>query len=66
VETASFPNPGAQTSPYVTVSVGVACCAASRDTTPEQLPRQADKALYRAKQSGRNRVVLYETGSFGG
>jgi diguanylate cyclase (GGDEF)-like protein len=60
VETASFPNPGAQTLPYVTVSVGVAYFKAIHETTPEQLQSQADKALYRAKQSGRNRVVLYQ------
>ncbi len=40
---------------HVTVSIGVA----SRDdknTTPEQLIKAADKALYKAKKGGRNQV----------
>ncbi len=60
VETASLPNPGAQTLPYVTVSVGVAYLAAIDDISPEQLQSRADKALYVAKQSGRNRVLLHQ------
>ncbi len=38
----------------VTVSLGVASLFPSRELVPEELVRQADSALYRAKQSGRN------------
>jgi diguanylate cyclase (GGDEF)-like protein/PAS domain S-box-containing protein len=41
----------------VTVSIGVAMFPAQGET-PETLLRRADEALYEAKRSGRNRVVL--------
>lgn len=44
------------TLPPVTVSIGVASFPEHRDT-PEALLRMVDQALYRAKQSGRNRVA---------
>jgi diguanylate cyclase (GGDEF)-like protein len=45
----------------VTVSLGVASLVPSRDSLPEDLIRQADLALYRAKQSGRNCLELAAT-----
>lgn len=38
----------------VTLSAGVAC--SDQEITPHDLIRQADRALYRAKETGRNRV----------
>ncbi len=47
--------PHADTAPgIVTVSLGVASVVPSTQHTPEQLVREADSALYRAKQLGRN------------
>ncbi len=43
----------------VTVSIGVATYG-HHGTTPEELMRSADAALYRAKAEGRDRVVLAE------
>lgn len=43
----------------VTVSIGVATYA-HHGSTPEELMRSADAALYRAKAEGRDRVVLAE------
>ena len=43
----------------VTVSMGIACYP-THGTTKEELLRAADKALYKAKHSGRNCVSVYE------
>ncbi|MDQ3798739.1 MAG: diguanylate cyclase [Acidobacteriota bacterium] len=52
VEESEFPNR------KVTVSIGVSSC--SPECTPEALKSQADRALYKAKASGRNNVQIYE------
>ena len=44
----------------VTVSIGVATYPQGGQT-PEELVRSADQALYTAKESGRNRVVVFES-----
>ena len=45
------------TAKCVTLSAGIACYAAERDTSPDTLVGRADEALYRAKHLGRDRVV---------
>lgn len=41
---------------HITASLGIASCAPGCTATPEALLREADQALYFAKQNGRNRV----------
>lgn len=53
------PEPDPKNSVSITVSVGVAA-PSKRHSTPELVLDAADNALYRAKQSGRNCVVLAE------
>lgn len=46
----------------VTISLGVASYSAGRGKSPDNLLRNADSALYRAKQEGRNRVMADQDG----
>ena len=43
----------------VTASFGIAAYPESEAEGPEDLVRRADRALYRAKKTGKNRVELY-------
>lgn len=42
----------------VTISVGVAVMVPTEGSTPDMLVRQADRALYQAKEKGRNMALL--------
>ena len=58
LEELAIPHPKNGDRGMVTLSAGVATRFPRPETTPEQIFGEADKALYRAKQQGRNRVVL--------
>ncbi|HEY9380994.1 MAG TPA: diguanylate cyclase [Burkholderiales bacterium] len=45
-------------SPFVTVSIGITAFTPGKDVRPEDLIARADEALYRAKETGRNRYVV--------
>ncbi|KIL38252.1 diguanylate cyclase [Gordoniibacillus kamchatkensis] len=42
-----------------TVTVSLGCCKIRRGMTAEELIRRADEAMYKAKTSGKNKVVSY-------
>ena len=52
----ALPHPSSAVAPTVTVSAGVACAQPDEGGSAESLVAAADRALYRAKERGRNRV----------
>ncbi|MBB4293143.1 diguanylate cyclase (GGDEF)-like protein [Rhizobium leguminosarum] len=59
VEAASLPNPTSRVVPWVTVSIGIAILQNGDVVSAEHMQRQADAALYLAKKTGRNCVVVH-------
>ncbi len=55
----ALPHDASATAPIVTLSMGLYCRVPTLGTTPEWIIGCADIALYRAKQTGRNRLVVY-------
>lgn len=58
VQGMGIPHPASQCAGEVTVSAGVAVMRPTAEHDPMELVRLADKALYEAKQTGRNRVIM--------
>lgn len=55
-----LPHGSSPVSPFVTISIGIASMGPGEDVPVEQLIAAADKALYRAKQEGRDRICVAE------
>ena len=57
VEDMKIVNPASENSKYLTISAGLATAVPGNGNSHMQLLEAADKALYKAKESGRNRVA---------
>jgi diguanylate cyclase (GGDEF)-like protein len=57
VEGLNIPHSASDAAPHVTISLGVAS-SSHVQTNPEMLLKLADRGLYEAKASGRNRVMV--------
>ena len=60
IEQEAIPHPGSEHG-VVTVSIGAATMIPGEARNLDDLLRRADRALYRAKQAGRNRVAVAES-----
>jgi diguanylate cyclase (GGDEF)-like protein len=63
VERLQIEHHDARAGDHVSISLGVATIVPQQGQPPEDLVRLADQALYAAKGSGRNRIVVLEGGT---
>lgn len=56
LHTMQIPTANTSVSPWVTISIGIACVTPKPTDSVEQLIAAADTELYNAKQQGRNRI----------
>lgn len=61
----AIPHDRSLTRPHVTVSIGVASLRPARDSSHDLLVRIADRALYLAKEQGRNRHAVLDEADLG-
>ena len=60
IEALHIPHNNSLVADVVTISVGASFVTPTEDLPPDKFLHCTDKALYEAKESGRNRVAMYE------
>jgi two-component system cell cycle response regulator len=60
VEDLAIPHEGKTPPGVVTISVGLAALSPEEKKSFEELLKEADAALYDAKEAGRNRAIAYD------
>jgi diguanylate cyclase (GGDEF)-like protein/PAS domain S-box-containing protein len=58
IQDLAIPHQASKVSNIVTISIGISSLIPTSELSPSNLIEQADQALYRAKQQGRNQSVL--------
>lgn len=58
IQQLQIPHSGSKVNEYVTLSLGITSMIPSENCPPEPLIKCADKALYEAKQQGRNCMII--------
>ncbi|MGD1715181.1 diguanylate cyclase domain-containing protein [Dapis sp. BLCC M172] len=54
-----IPHDRSEVSPLVSVSLGISCVIPTSESSPKTLVDMADRAMYTAKQQGRNQAIAY-------
>jgi diguanylate cyclase (GGDEF)-like protein len=57
-----IPHEKSPVAPYVTISLGLYIMRGGNQDSAEQLYSKVDQALYKAKESGRDRIIAFDSG----